>query len=622
MTESTTFPQAVPFKAETRQLLNILIHSLYTEREIFLRELISNASDALTRMNYEMLTNRDIQEPDAELAIWVTADPEHNTVSIRDSGIGMTAQEMAENLGTIAHSGARAFLQAASQSTPETRLSDMIGQFGVGFYSAFMVAESIEVTSLSYKQGAQAALWTSNGEETYSIQPAEQTHRGTVVTIHLNADNKEFAQEYRLKQIIEKHSDYIPFPIYLGAEAKQVNRQTALWRSAPRQVKQEEAFDFYKQFTLDPEEPYAYTQISTDAPIQAYGLLFLPSDPERSILSMRSKEGLKLYARKVLIQDYCLDLLPEYLAFVQGVVDSEDIPLNVSRESIQSTPSMNQLRKLITARALDMIKNLSVNQPEKYNAFWQKFSRAIKQGLTSDMENQETLTSLLRFHSVKSPDKWLSLQEYKAAMPVDQKKIYYILGENEAALLHSPHLEAPRSLGYDVLFLSDAIMDPFMLLRVSKFEDLDLANVTAETFELKKQEPESSIQPMSDESRQDLVQRFEKHLASKISGVQISNRLVESPARLVDAANAPNPELQRVYKLLQRDIEVPLKVLEINPNHTILASLAALPVDDPLAGLIMEQVYEDALLVEGLHPDPSGMVQRIQTLMEQLLKKD
>ena len=317
MTDSANIPdlQPIPFKAETRQLLDILIHSLYTDREIFLRELISNASDALTRADFEILTNRDVLDPDAELGIHIYPNTVENTLTISDTGIGMTADELVEDLGTIAHSGARAFIEAAQEGAKD--LSEIIGQFGVGFYSAFMVADWIKVVSRSYQKDAEAAAWYSAGADTFTVEPAGKTERGTNVIIKLKDDASEFAQEQRLREIIRKHSDFIPFPIYIGDQEEQVNQQTALWRQSPRQVEKESYDEFYKQLTLDFEPPLAYAHMVVDAPVQMYALLFVPSNAERNLFSARKDDGLKLYSRKVLIQEYCKDLLPEYFRFVQ-----------------------------------------------------------------------------------------------------------------------------------------------------------------------------------------------------------------------------------------------------------------------------------------------------------------
>ena len=348
---SHTESSAVPFRAEIRQLLHILVHSLYTEREIFLRELISNASDALNRIRFEMLTNRDVLDPDAELAIRIQADPDTRTLTITDTGIGMTRDELVENLGTIAHSGMRAFIEAAQEN--QSHLSDMIGQFGVGFYSVFMVAESVRVTSRSYQPEAEAAQWYATGEETYTIGPADRVERGTTVEITLKEDALEFCQEFRLRDVIRTHSDYVAFPIYLNQVGEQINRQTALWRASTREVTTEQYHDFYKQFTLESEEPLLYQHVVTDAPVQVYAILYVPAHAERGLFSLRKEDGLRLYSRKVLIRDYTRDLLPEYFRFVQGVVDSEDLPLNVSREAVQSSAVMARLKKILTGQLLN-----------------------------------------------------------------------------------------------------------------------------------------------------------------------------------------------------------------------------------------------------------------------------
>lgn len=618
ISDPTKEKQPIPFRAETRQLLNILIHSLYSEREIFLRELISNASDALTRMNFLALTEREILDPSAELHIRITVDPEEHTILVGDTGLGMTAEEMEENLGTIAHSGARAFVEAAKDSP--ANVNEMIGQFGVGFYSAFMVAEWIRVTSRSYRPDAQAATWYSTGADTFTIEPAEKTDRGTEVLVKLKEDAWEYANEHRIRQIIRQHSDYIPYPIYVGTSEEQVNRRTALWRQPPNQVKPEEYDEFYKQFTLDPEKPIERLHLSIDAPVQLYALLFVPAQPERTIFSPRTEDGLKLYARKVLIQEYTTDLLPNALRFIQGVVDSEDIPLNVSREMVQSSRIMGQLKRILTGKVIDSLKALGENDIERYGKFWEKFQRFIKEGVAADEEFSEKFVPLLRFHTLQHPDTWVSLDQYVERMLPDQKKIYYLLGDDERALVHSPHLDQFRRRGYDVLLLADPL-DSFMLLRLTQYNDHQLANVTQEELPAEEktgQEEEPQPEPISDDAQEDLLVRFKSVLGERVADVQFSNRLVESPARLVEQSNLP-PEVQRVYRLLNKEVETPKRVLEINPRHPILRRLSALPADHPLAPVVIEQVYEDALLIEGLHPDPAAMVARIQQIMQAAL---
>jgi HSP90 family molecular chaperone len=608
----------IAFKAETRQLLDILIHSLYTEREIFLREVISNAADALTRIDFEILTNRQVLDPDTPLEIRLIADEKENTLTIQDTGIGMTAEELVSDLGTIAHSGAREFIKAAKQEGQN--VTDLIGQFGVGFYSAFMVAEWIRVSSRSYLPEAKPASWFCTGSDTFTVEPAEKTGRGTEVTIKLKEDAKEFAQEHRLREIVRKHSDFIPFPIYIGDQKEQVNRQTAIWRQSPRDIENKEYEDFYQQLTLDFEPPLTFTHMTVDAPAQMYAILYIPAKPDRGMFSPRREGGLKLYARKVLIQEYNKDLLPEYLDFVQGVVDSEDIPLNVSRESIQSTRVMAQLKKLVTSKVIDTLKKLAEDEAEKYNRFWEGYSRFIKQGVAIEQGDPQELYPLLRFHTTTRPDVWVSLIDYVQMMKTDQKDIYYIMGDDERSVVYSPHLDALRHYGYEALILTDPV-DSFMLARLDKYQDHPLRNVATADLTLPERErsKEETGPVLAEEDHARLLERFKTQLGERVAEVRMTGRLSESPARLVDPEGAMNQELQRVYRLLNKDYETPKKVLELNPHHPILARLSSLPEDDPRSALVIEQIYEDALLIEGLHPDPASMIARIQKLIEAAL---
>jgi molecular chaperone HtpG len=615
-------PESTPisFKAETRQLLDILIHSLYTEREIFLRELVSNASDALTRMSFELLTNREVLDPDAPLEIRLSADPDTGTLTITDTGIGMTADEMVANLGTIARSGAREFLKVAQSNGKAA--TDLIGQFGVGFYSVFMVAESVRVVSRSYRPDALAAAWFCTGEDTFTVEPAEKAERGTTITVTLKDDAKEFAQEARLREIIRKHSDFVPYPIFIGKDEQQANRQTAIWRQSPREVEAKDYDEFYQQLTLEFEPPLAHAHMSVDAPVQMYALLYVPASPERGLFSMRKEDGLKLYARKVLIQEYNRDLLPEYLGFIQGVVDSEDLPLNVSRESFQANRIIANLKKLVTSKALDMLKKLAQDEPEKYAQFWEKFQRYIKQGVAIEPTDPDALYPLLRFKTTLQPSTWSSLDDYLAAMPADQPAIYYLLADDEQSALQSPHLDVLRHYNYPALLMTDPV-DAFVLTRLTKYKEKALVNVANADLTLpedaQKAEDEAHP-PLPEAERTSLIERFKAHLGERVQDVRTTARLTGSPARLIDAEGAPNPEMQRVYRLLNKDFAAPKKVLELNPAHPILVRLASLPTDDDLAPLIIDQVYEDALLIEGLHPNPAGMIDRLQKLMQAALK--
>ena len=611
--------QSFTFKAETKQLLNILIHSLYKDRDVFLREMLSNASDALNRIRFEMLTNRDVLDPDAELCIRITLDKEAATLAIQDTGIGMTKDEIIENLGTIAQSGARNFIEATKDKNVD--LTQVIGQFGVGFYSVFMVAEWVRVTSRSYKPRAKAVSWYATGEDNFEISPAEMSERGTKIEIKLKEDAKEFAEEYRLKNIIHKHSDYIGFPIYVGDDEKQVNKQTSLWRTAKSDVTEEQYKDFYRQVTLDFEDPLTHIHTITDAPVQLYALLYIPAKGERGVLSLRKEDGLQLYSRNILIDEYNKDLLPDYLRFVQGVVDSEDLPLNVSRETVQTVGLMPRLKKVVTGQVMKELDNLAKNETEKYETFWQEFGVYLKQGIAANPIDVESIQPLLRFKTNLHPDTWSSLEDYAGRMKGGQKEIYYIVGEDPKSALISPHLDYFQSQGTEVLLLTDP-MDSFMLLGLRKYKDFELKNVAQADIEMPEKSGEKDDgEKISADDFNTLIERFKGVLGERVEDVRASKRLSQSVARLVDPDGSPNPELQRVYKYLGKEYEIPKKILELNPSHAILKNLIGMESESELQNLIIEQIYDSALLVEGLHPDPSSMAPRIQQIIEAALGK-
>jgi molecular chaperone HtpG len=607
--------QSFRFKAETRQLLNILIHSLYKDREVFLRELLSNASDALNRLRFEMVTNQDVLDPAAELAIRITVDKEARMITIQDTGIGMTKDEIIENLGTIAQSGARKFLEAAKDKS--TDLMQVIGQFGVGFYSVFMVADWVRVTSRSYKPRAKAVSWYATGEEDFQVSPAEMNERGTKVEIKLKEDAAEFADEYRLKNIIHKHSEYIGFPIYVGEEKQPVNKQTSIWRMSKQSVTPEQYKDFYKQLTLDFEDPLLHTHIVTDAPVQLYALLYVPGKSERGPFALRREDGLKLYSRNILIDEYNKDLLPEHLRFVQGVVDSEDLPLNVSRETVQATGLMARLKKVLTGQIMKELESLAKNDAEKYQTFWTEFGAYLKQGVATNLADAESIYPLLRFKTNLQPEAWSSLSDYVQRMKPEQKEIYFIVGDDPKSVLRSPHLDYFQGQGTEVLLLTDP-MDSFMLMGLRKYKEYELKNVAQAEIGEQPKESEQQEQ-IAQEDFGKLIERFKQVLGERVTDVRASNRLSQSVARLVDADGALNPELQRVYKYLGKDYEIPKKILELNPSHSILKKLLELDASSELGTLIVEQIYDSALLVEGLHPDPSSMAPRMQQIIEAAL---
>lgn len=611
--------QQFSFKAETKQLLNILIHSLYKDREVFLRELLSNASDALNRLRFEMVTNREVLDSQAELNIRIKVDKDARMLTIQDTGIGMTRDEVIENLGTIAQSGARKFIEATKDQKVD--FTQVIGQFGVGFYSVFMVAEWVRVTSRSYKPDAEAVSWYATGEDNYQVGAAEMAERGTRVEIKLKEDAVEFAEDFRLRNIIHKHSDYIGFPIYIGDGNAPVNKQTSLWRTARKEVTEEQYKEFYRQTTLEFDEPLQHTHMITDAPVQLYALLFIPAKAERGMMALRKEDGLKLYSRNILIDEYNKDLLPEYLRFMQGVVDSEDLPLNVSRETVQSSGLMPKLKKVLTNQVLRDLEALAKNNAEKYQTFWQEFGVYLKQGIAANPADAETINPLLRFKTNLNSETWSSLDEYVTRMKDGQKEIYYIIGDDPKSVLRSPHLDYFGAQGTEVLLLTDP-MDSFMLMGLHTYKEHEFKNVAqAEVDTSKQPEAQNEAEKLPDTDFNAVVERFKQVLGERVTDVRASNRLSQSVARLVDPDGTMNPELQRVYRMLGKDYEIPKKILELNPSHNILKGILNLKADSALQTAIIEQIYDSALLVEGLHPDPSSMVARVQQIMDAALAR-
>lgn len=614
------------FKAEIQQLLNILIHSLYTDREIFIRELVSNASDALNRVQFEQLTNQDVLDPDAELYIEIKPDEEAGTLTISDTGIGMTHDDLVNNLGTIAHSGAKSFVEALKEKQAEgATAQELIGQFGVGFYSVFMAAEKVRVVTRSAHGTQNAWAWESTGADSYTIEPAEKETRGTDVIITLKDDAKDFLQGWTLNNIIRKHSDYIAFPIYVGDEEEPVNKQTAIWRQDPKEVTDEQYNEFYKMLTFDFEDPLHRIYMRADVPFQFYALLYIPASVERSVLSQRREAGLKLYARKVLIQEYTTDLLPEYLAFVQGVVDSEDLPLNVNRESVQANRVMATLKKTLTNKVLSELKRLAKNKPEDYHKIFEQFGRALKQGLVVAPADRAELEPLLLFPSTisQNEDEWTSLADYVSRMVNNQTDIYYVLGEDFASASRSPHLDSFRQRGVEVLFFTDPV-DPVMLMGLNEFDGHQLRSADEADIDLSdvgevKDEEAPKEEPLSEASFDTVRQRFADVLGERVVEVRESKNLVGSPARLVSKDNNPQRNMFRINRMMERDYELPVKILELNPRHPLLRNLSGMLANapqNPLIDQVAEQVFEIALLQDGIHPDPAAMAGRLYTLMQ------
>jgi molecular chaperone HtpG len=607
--------QSLTFKAEVQQVLRILAHSLYTDREIFLRELISNASDALNRMQFEMLTNTDVRDPEAELAITVEADAEANTITVSDTGTGMTREELVEHLGTIAQSSARAFVAQTKESN-KASASEIIGQFGVGFYSVFMVADKVTVVSRSFRPEAEAATWTSSGGDSYEVGPAQRETRGTSITLHLKDDAKEFSSAWRLEQIVKKHSDFVAFPIRSGE--RQLNQQKALWRRAPREVEAEQYKSLYRQLTFESDEPILQLHLSTDVPVDLHSILFVPTRRERGLIERRVEGKIKLYSRKVLILEEAKELLPTYFRFVEGVVDSEDLPLNVSRESVQSSPLLQRIRKTLTGRLHRELNELAEKDAERFAAFWKEFGVFIKEGVATDYEGRADLLKLLRFNTSTQGDALATLAEYKARMVDGQQEIYYVLGSSLEAARTSPHLDPFTARGIEVLLLSE-LMDGFMLNGLRDYEGLKLRNIDEGEIELPG-EVEAVASQVSDAQIGLLGERAKAALGEQLKAVRASKVLRESPARLVSDEDAAGREMQRIQQLLGREAgEQPQRILELNPAHPLIASLAKraeASADDPVVTATLEQLYDNALLLEGLHQNPAAMVPRLLKLLE------
>lgn len=604
------------FQAEIKQLLHILVHSLYQDREIFLRELISNASDALTQLHFQMLTDRNVHDAEAELAIHleISENEDDKWLIIRDSGIGMTAEELVQNLGTIAQSGARAFLERVEKN--EVAPGEIIGQFGVGFYSVFMVAEDVRVVSRSYEPSAEAATWISQGEDSFRIEPSEKESRGTEIQINLKDDAQEFASEWKLREIVKRHSDFVGFPIYLDGE--QINQQQPLWRKIPAEVTNEDYHKFYQQMTMDFQEPISVIHFHSDAPVHLRALLFVPSTRDRGILAARKEPGLKLYSHNVLIQEYNRDLLPQWLQFVDGVVESEDLPLNVSRETIQSNRFMRQLGKTLRRRVVRTLEEVAGDDADQYALFWKEHGRTMKEGIIADPASLQEVLPLLRYHSTTSKTELTSLDGYIKRMSDGQEAIYYVLGDSVHAVSHSPHLDAFRARDLEVLYWIDPL-DPFLAPQLQEYKDRAIRNIDDAELELPEEEDfEEQPDSLSEPELNRFIGRCVTTLGDRVVEVRASRMLRTSPVRLVSPKNTPDREMQRVYRFIDQDYEVPKRILEINRNHPLIVDLAQIVSerpDDDLIDVAIEQLYESALVQEGLHPDPARMVSRIERLI-------
>jgi TNF receptor-associated protein 1 len=609
---STTEKHA--FQAEIAQLLEIVIHSLYTDKEIFVRELISNAADATEKLKFLQTSGEEIFEADAALKISVATDDQAKTITFTDAGIGMTHTELIDNLGTIAHSGSKAFLEQIKANKGDTHL---IGQFGVGFYSAFMVAENVTVFTRSYLPGESGWMWSSDGRTGYDIEPAGELSRGTKIVVQLK--DTEFAQESRIEQIIKHYSNFVPFPIELNG--KTVNTAQALWTKNKNEITAGEYDEFYRFVGHDSEAPLYHLHFAADAPLSIRSLLFVPSKSYEHLTLTRGENEVNLYCRKVLIQPKAKGLFPEWLRFLRGIVDSEDIPLNISRETMQDSALLRKLNEVLTKRVLKWLDEEAKADPEKYDRFYAEHGHCLKEGVANDWSHREALAKLLRCESSHTEKgKTTSLTDYVSRMPEDQKEIYYLIAPNRESAEASPYFEVFRERKYEVLFLF-APQDEFVMEHLREFDKKRL--VAAEKADLKLDEPSTTA--LSEEDARLLANFVKERLGDRVAEVRVSKRLVGSPAVVVDSDAHLTSSMRRVMKMMNRDGGPTLDAkpdLELNPQNPMIAQLEKIRhTDAALAGEVAEQVFDNALVAAGLLDDPRAMLGRLNSLLEKLLQK-
>ena len=610
---SNTTPQTFEFQAEIKQLLDIVIHSLYTEKEIFVRELISNASDALEKLRHTRITERDVHDEKLEPEINVTTDDKAKRITIQDFGIGMTREELTRNLGTIAHSGSKAFLKALGEGAQKN--SNLIGQFGVGFYSAFMVAKSVKVYARSWRKDEQGHVWSSEGAGSYTIEPSEGERRGAKIVIELKDDCGEFAQDWRMKEILERYSAFVSFPISLNG--KRVNTVQALWLRNKNEIKEEEYTEFYKFQAHAHDEPRLRLHFSADAPLTINALLFTPKENTEKLGFSRLEPSVALYCRKVLIDAKPKDLLPEWLRFLKGVVDSEDLPLNISRETMQDKSLVEKLNRVITKRFLKFLDEEARNRAEGYEAFYQEFGVFLKEGAALDFTHKEQLTKLLRFESsLTEKGKTTSLADYVSRMSSEQKEIYYLVGPSRAAIESGPYLEGFKARNLEVLLCYEAV-DEYVMNNVREFDGRKLT--AADHADVKLADLPKPEGALGEREIKDLANWLKDTLGERVSEVKSSDRLVDSPVLALNADKFMSPHMRRMMKAMNRDgAENPLRVsLEFNPRHAVIKRLFETHTAHPeRAKLVAEQLLDNALIAAGLLEDPTSMVARLNKLLE------
>ena len=618
--QETTTPSngSHPFKAEIQQLLDIVVHSLYTDREIFIRELISNASDALAKFTHVQATERDMHQPELGLEIAITTDKDAATITIADHGIGMTREELARHLGTIAHSGTRNFLKSVKENGGTA--GAMIGQFGVGFYSAFMVANEVQVFSRSWRSDGESLVWTSDGTSGYSIEnaPAEE-NRGCRIVLKLKEEFKEFADADKVRHWIETYSNFVGYPILLNGE--RVNKVEALWLKNKAEISEDDYEAFYKFTCHAWDKPLYRLHFNADAPLVINSLVFVPSENPEKMGFGQVEPGVALYCRKVLIDAQPKGLLPEWMRFLKGVIDSEDLPLNISRETMQDSALVKKLGEVIAKRFIKLLENEAQSDPTKYSGFYRNFERFLKEGVATDYSHRETLAKLLRFESSATDAGVLTgFVDYRQRSKENQEAIYYLVGASRDQLESSPYLEAFKARGLEVIYFTDAV-DLYVVDALREFDGKKLVSIDRAGVDLQEETPNDG-ESLDEASTSALCSFLQSHFGERVVKVSSGRRLVDSPVLALVPEDAMNAQMRRMMKALDENFNDSVKVeLEINPRHALIKSLAATSSSNPeLANLVANQLLDNALLAAGLLEDARPTVARMTELMEKVMK--
>lgn len=613
----STAVETKEFQTEIRQLLDIVIHSLYTEREIFLRELVSNAADAMEKVRYTLLTESGVKDKDAALEIQIDTDDSAHTLTITDTGVGMTKEELVENIGTIAHSGSKEFIKHLSSKGDQKDLN-LIGQFGVGFYSAFMVADKVTIHTRSYHQEGKGYVWESDGVGSYTITEGEDRVRGTKMVLHLKEDAHEFAKEETIKRVIKQYSSFVPYPITVNGQ--KVNTVDALWTKNKSEISDNDYTEFYKFIANAFDEPLFRLHFSSDAPLNINTLLFVPKENFEQFGFGRTEPGVSLYCKKVLIQEKSPLVLPEWLRFLRGVIDSEELPLNISRETMQDSALVSKLNKVVTSRFIKFLDGQSTSEPEKFKEFWEKFNFYLKEGAANDLTHQKELLKLLRFESSSTqPGELISLADYAGRMKEDQSAIYYVNGPSREVIESGPYLEIFKNKGFEVIYTYAAI-DDYIFGAIREYEGKRLISADEADLNLGDTEQQSrSEDALSEEEVLALTNWLKEVLGSKVTEVRESKRLVDSPAVVLSPYGTNS--MQRMMQLVNKDFNsVGPSVLEINSAHPMIKRLdTARKNEDAFAKVAAEQIFENAQIAAGLIIDPRGMVNRLNEILERAL---